>query len=137
VSCGAGEVAASVAAGGDDSAFGSEAMDRAVCHAHCNAATAIPIDHQQIKDEVLNEESAVMSERLSEQGVEQGVASSVSDSCGSIRHPALPILQRLPTKRTLIYLTVRSPRERHPVRLKLQNCPRRVFGHMENRILVS
>lgn len=53
-------------------------MDGAVLEAQGHHAAALPVLHEQVEGEVLDEVVAVVLEGLAVQGVEQGVAGPVS-----------------------------------------------------------
>jgi hypothetical protein len=68
--CGcAGEVAASGTTSSQDCVLGSDSVDGSVGHGHRNDSTAFSVDHDEVKDEVLNEEGAVVSQGLTEESM--------------------------------------------------------------------
>ena len=53
-------------------------MNGSVLEAECHHAAALPVLHEQVEGEVLDEVITVVLEGLAVQGVEEGVASAVS-----------------------------------------------------------
>lgn len=75
---GAGEVGASPSSGGDDGVVRSDSVDGSVGDGHADDSSAGSLlVHDQIEDEVLDEEVAVVPETSSEEGVQHGVSGSV------------------------------------------------------------
>jgi hypothetical protein len=66
----AGEVAASGTTGSQDCILGSDSVDSSIGHGHGDDATAFSVDHDEVKDEVFNEEGAVIGEGLAEEGMQ-------------------------------------------------------------------
>jgi len=93
VSAGAGLLRATLAAGGEHGVFGSEAVEGAVGHIHGEHADALAVLHDEVEQEVLHEEVAVLAECAAEQGVQHRVTSAVGHCAGSLGLAALAELE--------------------------------------------
>ena len=82
--------------------MGLEAVDRSVLHVHRDVAHALAVLHHQVQREELDEELAVVLERLAVECVEHGVAGPVLDAGAAVGLPALAEIQRLPAERALV-----------------------------------
>jgi hypothetical protein len=91
----------------------AESVDRAIFHAHGDAAETLAIvTHDEVHGEIFHEEEAVILESHTIEGVEDSMASAVSCRCATVSLPTLAKLQALATKCTLIDLAFFSARER-------------------------
>lgn len=91
---------------------------------------------QQVHGEELDEEVAVVVQRLAIQRVQHRVARSVRDSTGTVRLPALAELLRLATEGPLVDPAFLGTRERHTVVLQLDDGLGRLTRHVVDRVLV-
>ncbi len=134
----AGEVRASIAAGGQDGLLGAEAMDGAVVERQRQdtAADAVLV-HQQVEREILDEELGLAAQRLAVQRVQHGVAGAVGGGARALRRRAFAELGGHAAERALVDLAVLGARERHAVVLHLVNGGWRVAAQIFDGVLVA
>jgi hypothetical protein len=81
----AGEIRASIAAGGEDGHLGAEAVDRAVVERDRDHAAAAAFFHDQIDGEILDVELGRVPQRLAVHRVQHSVAGAVGGGAGALR----------------------------------------------------
>ena len=102
-----------------------------------NTLTNTIIGHHQINGEILDVELGVMLERLTIERVQDRVTRTVRRSTGTLNRRAFTELGRVTTERTLVNLTLFSPREWHTVVLELVNRLGRFTGKVFHRIRIA
>ena len=137
VSGGAREVGSTVATSGDDGVVGLHSVDGTVSHVVAHDTTALATLHDEVESEVLDEEDAVVAESSTEQSMKHAVAGSVGDGAASIGLTTLTHVLRLTTEGSLINLTILGSRERHAVRLKLEDSIGSFTSHVLDGVLIS
>ena len=93
--------------------------------------------HHEVEGEILDEELAVILERLSVEGVEHRVPGAVLHAGAAVGLPTVAELKRLATEGALIDLAVVRAGERHAVVLQLDDCLRCNLAHVVDGILVA
>mmetsp|Transcript_92424 Transcript_92424/g.128293 ORF Transcript_92424/g.128293 Transcript_92424/m.128293 type:complete len:218 (+) Transcript_92424:1194-1847(+) len=122
----------------DDGRVRPEAMNGAVLHAHCKAAETLAIiTHDQIHGKVLDKEQAVELQGHAVQRMQNGMAGSVSCRGTSVSLPALPELQALSTKGSLVDLAFWGAGEGQTKGLKLQNHFGSKSAHVLDGVLIA
>lgn len=70
-------------------------------------------------------------------GLLTGMARPVCGAGSSMRLSTFPVLQRLPTQRSLVYCPLRGAREGHSIVLQLRHSGYSLTGHIVDSILVT
>ena len=89
----AGEVCATVAAGGENGLVRAEAVERAVLHVKRHDTDTLAALHDEVEREVLDEEVSVVTEGLTVERVEEGMAGTVGSGSATIRLATLAVLE--------------------------------------------
>ena len=135
---GAGEIGASITAGGQNGHVGAEAVDGAVVHVQRDdaAATALVV-HDQVDGEIFDVELGGMPQRLAIHGVQHGVAGAVGGGAGALCG-ALTVVRGHAAERALIDLAVLfATRERQAPVLQLVNGLWRVAAQVFDSVLIA
>lgn len=150
---GAGEVGASPSSRGDDGVVGSDSVDSSVSDGHADDSSAGSLlVHDQVENEVLDEEVAVVPERSPEKCVEHGVSGSVGgggasvglDDLLSLDLESLSEIQGLTSEGSLVdsassndLIFRASSGEWHSVALQLEDGLWGLLAHIMNSVLVT
>mmetsp|Transcript_6867 Transcript_6867/g.10246 ORF Transcript_6867/g.10246 Transcript_6867/m.10246 type:complete len:259 (+) Transcript_6867:883-1659(+) len=103
----AAEVGSTVPSRGQHGIFGVDPVKGSILHIQCsNAGADAIVVHHQIHGEVFDEVGSIKRQRSAVQGVQHGVTGSIGRTCTTIRLSALPKVQTLTTKGTLVNLAV-------------------------------
>lgn len=78
------EVRTSVTSSGKDGLISSHSVDGTIGHVVSHDTSALTVFHNEVKNEVLNEEDAVVTECSTEESVKHRVSCSVSDRAATI-----------------------------------------------------
>mmetsp|Transcript_10585 Transcript_10585/g.20443 ORF Transcript_10585/g.20443 Transcript_10585/m.20443 type:complete len:470 (-) Transcript_10585:482-1891(-) len=98
---------AAVAARRNDRVLALEAMQAAVLHAESHDADAVArIVHDQVEREVLDEKLRIMAHSLAVERVQHRMACAVGGASAAVCLTALAVVQRLPSKGTLVDLAL-------------------------------
>ena len=133
---GAGEIGAPVAAGGDDGHVGADAMNGAVVELERDHAAAAALVHDEVDDEILDEEFGGMLERGAIERVQHRVAGAVGGSAGALRD-AFAVIRGHAAERALIDLALLGARKRNAPVLELVDRRRRVAAEIFDGVLVA
>ena len=134
---GAGEVGPAVAAGRQHHGLGAEAVDAAILQAPGgDAAADALLVHDQVERDVLDEEFAVMLQRLLVQRVQDGMAGAVGRRAGAHRR-RLAVILHVAAEGALVDAPVLGPAEGHAVVLQLDDRRDRLAAHVFDGVLVA
>ncbi len=133
---GAGEIGAPVTAGREDGHVGAEAVDAAVVELHRDHAAAAAVLHDEVDDEILDEELGGMLERGAVERVQHGVAGAVGGGAGALRD-ALAVIGGHAAERALVDLAVLGARKRNTPVLELIHRRRRIAAHIFDGVLIA
>ena len=112
-------------------------MDGSVGHIHTHNSAALSVFHDEVESEVLDKENAFVAKSSSKESMEHRVASSVSHSAAAIGlSPGTEVLA-LPSKGSLVDLSLLGSGEGHSVGFQLQDSIRSFLGHVVDSVLIS
>ena len=117
--------------------MGAEPVDRAVLHAQRHHPDALPLVHDEIQREVLDEKLRVVAQSLAVQSVEHRVPGAIRRARAPVRLAALAEVEALPAERALVNLPVLRAGEGQAVVLELDHSLGGLPAHVLNRVLVA
>jgi hypothetical protein len=77
-------------------------MQRPILHVQCDDAYTLPIVHDEVEGEVLDEEVGVVAEGLAVEGVEEGMACAVGGGGAAVGLATFAVFEGLAAKGTLV-----------------------------------
>jgi hypothetical protein len=137
VSRGGREISTTITTSSKNGVLGTEAMDGTILHAVGNDTAANAILHDQINNEVLDEEDAVVAESLTVKSVQDGVTGTISGGGAADSLTTLTKIKGLSTESTLVDRTILVTREGNTVVLELDNGSGGLTAHIVDSILIS
>ena len=138
--CG-GVIAAAIAAGRQHDRLRAEAVDLPVVEAHRHHADAllhpVPLGHDEVEREVLDEEVRVVLEALLVERVEHGVTGAVGRGAGALHRRAGAHVLHVPAEGPLVDRAVGIAAEGHARVLELIDRCRSLAREIFDRVLVA
>ncbi len=130
------EIGAPVTAGRENGHMGAETVDGAVVELERDHAAAAAFIHDEVEDEILDEEIRRMLERGAVKRVQHGVAGAVGRGAGALRD-ALAVKGGHAAERALVDLALFGARKRNSPMLEFVHRGRRVAAHVFDGVLIA